>query len=142
MGVLPGQGDQAEHRRVGAGQPAHPARGDAGTHREGRAFIDRKIGDYGEKIRRYEVEKDEIKRKAEGFHEHYELLDARHDQFDMAEALTSIAIALLGITALTQKRRLFYLAWAFAALGIVLGLAGFIGLGLHPDFLARALGSS
>jgi hypothetical protein len=24
----------------------------------------------------------------------------------------------------------------------VLGLAGFIGLGLHPDFLARALGSS
>jgi hypothetical protein len=109
---------------------------------EGRAFIDRKLGEYTEKIRRYEVEKEEIKRRAEGFHEHYEVLDARHDQFDMAEALASIAIALLGITALTQKKWLFYLAWGFAGLGIVLGLAGFIGLGLHPDFLARALGSS
>ena len=109
---------------------------------EGRAFIDRKLADYAEKIRRYEVEKEEIKQKAEGFHEHYEVLDARHDQFDMAEALASIAIALLGLTALTQKKWLFYLAWGFAGLGIVLGLAGFIGLGLHPDFLARALGSS
>jgi len=113
-----------------------------GLTSEGRAFIDRKLGDYAEKIRRYDVEKEEIKRKAEGFHEHYEVLDARHDQFDMAEALASIAIALLGLTALTQKKWLFYLAWGFAALGIVLGLAGFIGLGLHPDFLARALGSS
>ena len=113
-----------------------------GLTSEGRAFIDRKLGEYADKIRRYEVEKEEIKRKAEGFHEHYEVLDARHDQFDMAEALASIAIALLGLTALTQKKWLFYLAWAFAGLGIVLGLAGFMGLGLHPDFLARALGSS
>ena len=113
-----------------------------GLTSEGRAFIDRKLTDYAEKIGRYEVEKEEIKQKAEGFHEHYEVLDARHDQFDMAEALASIAIALLGLTALTQKKWLFYLAWGFAGLGIVLGLAGFIGLGLHPDFLARALGSS
>ena len=113
-----------------------------GLTSEGRAIIDRKLGDYAEKIHRYEVEKEEIKQKAEGFHEHYEVLDARHDQFDMAEALASIAIALLGLTALTQKKWLFYLAWGFAGLGIVLGLAGFIGLGLHPDFLARALGSS
>ena len=113
-----------------------------GLTSDGRAFIDRKLVDYAEKIRRYEVEKEGIKEKAEGFREHYEVLDARHDQFDMAEALASIAIALLGLTALTQKKWLFYLAWGFAALGIVLGLAGFIGLGLHPDFLARALGSS
>lgn len=113
-----------------------------GLTSEGRAIIDRKLGDYAEKIRRYEVEKEEIRQKAEGFHEHYEVLDARHDQFDMAEALASIAIALLGLTALTQKKWLFYLAWGFAGLGIVLGLAGFVGLGLHPDFLARALGSS
>jgi len=113
-----------------------------GLTSEGRAFIDRKLADYAEKIRHYEVEKEEIKQKAEGFHEHYEVLDARHDQFDMAEALASIAIALLGLTSLTQKKWLFYLAWGFAGLGIVLGLAGFMGLGLHPDFLARALGSS
>ncbi|HZL19098.1 MAG TPA: DUF4337 domain-containing protein [Polyangia bacterium] len=108
------------------------------TH-EGRALIDQKVGDYAEKISRYDVEKSEIKRTAEGFQEEYERLDARHDQFDMAEALTSIAVALFGITALTQKRRLLYLAWAFAGIGIVLGSAGFFRLGLHPDFLARAL---
>jgi hypothetical protein len=107
---------------------------------EGRALIDRKLGEYTDKVRRYDVEKNEIKRTAEGFQEDYEHLDARHDQFDMAEALTSIAIALLGITALTQKKRLLFLAWGFAAIGVALGLAGFLRLGLHPDFLARALG--
>ncbi len=111
-----------------------------GLTSEGRALIDRKLGDYAEKVRRYDVEKAEIKRNAEGFQEDYERLDARHDQFDMAEALTSIAVALFGITALTQKKRLLYLAWGFAAIGVVLGLAGFLSLGLHPDFLARALG--
>jgi Domain of unknown function (DUF4337) len=107
---------------------------------DGRALIDRKIGEYTEKVHRYDVEKGEIKRTAEGFQQDYERLDARHDQFDMAEALTSIAVALLGITALTQKKRLLYVAWGFAAIGVVLGLAGFLSLGLHPDFLARALG--
>ena len=38
----------------------------------------------------------------------------------MAEATTSIAIALLGITALTKKRRLLYVAWMFAGFGAVL----------------------
>jgi len=111
-----------------------------GLTSDGRALIDRKIGDYTEKVHRYDVEKGEIKRTAEGFQQDYERLDARHDQFDMAEALTSIAVALFGITALTQKKRLLYLAWGFAAIGVVLGLAGFLRLGLHPDFLARALG--
>lgn len=107
---------------------------------DARALIERKIGEYTEKVHRYDVEKGEIKRTAEGFQQDYERLDARHDQFDMAEALTSIAVALFGITALTQKKRLLYLAWGFAAIGVVLGLAGFLKLGLHPDFLARALG--
>jgi Domain of unknown function (DUF4337) len=111
-----------------------------GLTAEARALIDLKLADYADKTRRYELEKVEIKRTAEGFHEDYERLDWRHDQFDMAEALTSIAVALFGITALTQKKRLLVLAWAFAAIGVVLGLAGFLRLGLHPDFLARALG--
>ena len=58
----------------------------------------------------------------------------------MSEASTSIAIALFAVTALTQKRRLLYLALVFAAFGVVLGTAGFLGLGLHPDVLARLLG--
>ena len=46
----------------------------------------------------------------------------------MADALTSVAIALLGITALTRKRRLIYVAWTFAGFGVMLGIAGFAGL--------------
>jgi hypothetical protein len=106
---------------------------------EGRALMDKKIADYDAKIRLYEQEKAEIKKKAEGFQEEYDRLNTHDDQFDMAEALTSVAIALLGITALTRKRRLLYVAWTFAAFGVVLGIAGFAGLGLHPDFLARWL---
>ena len=57
----------------------------------------------------------------------------------MAEASTSIAIALFAVTALTQKRRLLYVSLVFAVFGLVPGTAGFLGLGLHPDFIARAL---
>jgi hypothetical protein len=107
---------------------------------EARALIDKKVAEYEVKIRLYEREKGEIKQSAEGFQKEYERLNVRDDQFDMAEALTSVAIALLGITALTRKRRLLYVGWTFAGFGIVLGIAGFAGLNLHPEFLARLLG--
>jgi len=106
---------------------------------EARAVLDSKIAEYADKIKHYEAEKAEIKGNAEGFQKEYDRLNVHDDQFDMAEATTSIAIALLGITALTQKRRLLYVAWAFAGVGTVLGLAGFLGLSLHPDFLAKLL---
>ncbi len=104
---------------------------------EARALVDKKIADYEAKIRVYEKEKADIKKSAEDFKAEYERLNLHDDQFDMADALMSVAIALLGITALTRKRRLMYLAWAFAAFGALMGIAGFAGLGLHPDFLAR-----
>jgi hypothetical protein len=107
---------------------------------EARALLDRKIAEYGEKIRHYEQEKEDIKKSAEGYQKEYDRLNIHDDQFDMAEATISIAIALLGVTALTQKRRLLYLALVFGGFGIVLGLAGFLGLSIHPDFLARFLG--
>jgi Domain of unknown function (DUF4337) len=107
---------------------------------EARALIDKKIAGYDARMRVYETEKEEIKASAEGFQKEYERLNLRDDQFDMAEALLSVAIALLGITALTRKRRLLYVGWAFAGFGFVLGVAGFAGLKLHPEFLARLLG--
>src|ERR1022692_1190283 len=38
---------------------------------DGRALIDRKISEYTEKVHRYDVEKGEIKRTAEGFQQDY-----------------------------------------------------------------------
>jgi len=106
---------------------------------EGRALLDRKLAEYQQKATHFEAEKAEIKGKAEGLQREYDRLNLRDDQFDMAEATTSIAIALFGITALTQKRGLLFVAWAFAGMGVVLGVSGFSGLSFHPDFLAKFL---
>jgi len=110
-----------------------------GLGAEARAILDRKIAAYGDKIHHYQAEKEQIKATAQGYEEEYDRLEARDDQFDMAEATASVAIALLGITALTQRRRLLYLAWAFAAVGLLVGAAGFAGLSLHVGLVARAL---
>src|ERR1041384_1928814 len=69
----------------------------------------------------------------------YEALHVHDDQFDMAEALLSVAIALFGVTALPRKRWLLIVAIVFAGCGVILGLAGFAGWNLHPDWLARLL---
>jgi Domain of unknown function (DUF4337) len=106
---------------------------------QARALVDKTIADYEEKIAHYGAEKTDLKAKAEGFQADYDRLNFHDDQFDMSEAATSIAIALFAVTALTQKRRLLYVALVFAAFGMVLGTAGFLGLRLHPDFLASWL---
>ncbi len=90
--------------------------------------------------KKYEKEKDEIKAKAQGFEKHRDELDIHNDQFDMAEALMSVAIALFGVTALTQKRWMLFIAGAFGGFGAIMGIAGFAKLAFHPEFLARLLG--
>ncbi len=106
---------------------------------EARALVDKAVADYEQKIGHYGTEKAQLKTTAEGFQTEYDRLNLHDDQFDMSEASTSIAIALFAVTALTQKRGLLYVALVFAAFGVVLGTAGLLGLGLHPDFLARLL---
>lgn len=51
----------------------------------------------------------------------------------------SVAIALLGVTALTRKRWLLIVGIVFAGIGELLGLAGFLGWSLHSDWLAGVL---
>jgi hypothetical protein len=109
------------------------------TTAEARAILDRKIGEYGQHVQHYEKEKEEIKTTAEGFEKDFDRLNIRDDQLDMAEALMSIALALFGVTALTRKRFMLVVALVFAGLGGFLGLAAFVGLSIHPDFLARLL---
>jgi hypothetical protein len=104
------------------------------------AQLDQRIAEYRTRVSRYEGEKDELKRKAEAFEKEYDTLNVRDDQFDMAEAAMSVGIAMFGITALTRKRWLLAFAAAVAAFGVVLGLAGFLGWNIHPEFLAKMLG--
>jgi hypothetical protein len=106
---------------------------------EGRALLDKKIADYRGKAALWEKEKVDIKAQAEGFQKQYDELNFHDDQFDMAEAALSVAISLLGVTALTQKRWMLGVVGVFLVFGVVMGLAGFLGSRLHPDFLARLL---
>jgi hypothetical protein len=90
-------------------------------------------------IAKYDKEKEEIQKEAKEHEENVEKLDIHNDQFDMGEALMSVAIALFGVTALTQKRFMMFVAGAFAAFGMFMGLAGFLKLAFHPEFLAKLL---
>ena len=103
------------------------------------ALLDKEISIYAATVKKYEGQKEEIKKTAEAAEKDYDRLNVHDDQFDMSEAAVSISIALLGVSALTRKRWLVGVAMAFAAFGVVLGLAGFFSWGLHPDAIARFL---
>jgi hypothetical protein len=69
----------------------------------------------------------------------YEALNEQHDLFDLCEAALSVGIALLGITALTKKWPLLYVAVIFVIAGAFFGAAGFMNLPIHPEHLASWL---
>ena len=104
---------------------------------EARQKLDAKIADYGQRVKTYEAEKAEIKQKAEGYQSDYDRLNIHDDQFDLAEALMSVSMALLGITALTRKRSLLVVGIVMASVGALFGLAGFFRWAIHPDFVMR-----
>src|SRR5262249_22936112 len=102
--------------------------------------LDAKIADYTAKVKRYETEKAQIKNEAEGYQRDYDALNIHDDQFDMAEALMSISVAVFGITALTRKRSMLAVAACLAGLGALFGGGGCAGWNLPPHFRARLLG--
>ena len=103
------------------------------------AMIDERIAVYQVQIKKYDKEKNDIRKQAEGYQKQYDALNVHDDQFDMSEACLSVALALFGVTALTKKRWLLAVAGVFMSFGVLLGLAGFFAWSLHPDFLAKFL---
>ncbi len=108
---------------------------------EQNAKLEKRLESYREKVTRYETEKNDLKAKVDVLEKDYERLNVKDDQFDISESLGSVGIALLGITALTQKRRLLYVALLFAGFGLLIGLAGFFGWNLRPAWLAKIVGA-
>jgi len=94
---------------------------------------------YQDAIARYQKEEDVLMKKAKGFEKQYDDLNFRDDQFDLSDATLSISLAMLAITALTGKRKLLALAWLFAGFGLLMGVAGLMGLPLHPTALVKLL---
>jgi hypothetical protein len=69
----------------------------------------------------------------------YDDLNYRDDQFDLADAAISIAIALLAVASLTQAWWLFGVALVPGLFGTLMGIAGLAGWRLHPQLLAQLL---
>ena len=98
------------------------------------------IKKYEAQIAKYEKEKNEIKVQAEGYQKEYDDINLFDDQFDMTEALLTISIAMFGISALTQRKWLLYFAGCMSLLGIIFGMAAFLKISLHSDFVSKILG--
>ncbi|XGV96146.1 MAG: DUF4337 domain-containing protein [Leptolyngbya sp. BL-A-14] len=86
-----------------------------------------------------EQKKEQQKTIAETDQQTYDQLNFHDDQFDLSDAALSLAISLLAITSLSQKRWLFAIAMIPTAFGVVMGLSGLFGWNLHPDALIKPL---
>jgi hypothetical protein len=69
----------------------------------------------------------------------YNELNFHDDQFDLSDAMLAIAISLLAVTALTQKRWLFIIAMVPTFFGVLMGLAGLLSWHIHPNVLTKLL---
>ena len=107
---------------------------------EVRAKVEAKIAAQEGAAKKYEKEKEKIRGEAEQAAKDYDAMNVHDDQFDLAEACLSVAVALAGVTALTKKRWLFGVACTFASIGFIYGLAGFFHWNLHSDLMAKVLG--
>lgn len=66
-------------------------------------------------------------------------LNKRDDQFDVAEAMCSLGLALAAIAILAESWWLVGLAWVFGAFGMTMGSAAMAGLSLYPQWLVDIL---
>jgi hypothetical protein len=96
---------------------------------------------YEKRAKEQAEKKQEPKALAEKAKKDYDAWNVHDDQFDLSEAMLSLAIALLATTALTGKRALFFVALIPTFFGVLMGLAGLFGWSLHSPLAAKLLGT-
>jgi hypothetical protein len=121
---------RAERTSLELQAPVQPSR---------RAAYDSAIARYRALEADQSTKKRDLQAQAEQDQRTYDTLNYRDDQFDPADALLAIAISILALTSLTQKKWLYWIAMIPTALGVLMGLAGLLGWHLHPDSIARLL---
>ena len=97
------------------------------------------IARYRAAVADQKIKKDSLRAQAAQDQRDYDALNYRDDQFDLSDALTALAISLLALTSLTQKRWLFGVALVATLFGVLMGLAGLMGWHIHPDAISRLL---
>ena len=106
-----------------------------------KALAARQAAAYEGDISKYSSRSRDTRGKAERLEQEYDRLSFRDDQFDISDALLSIAIALAAVAALADAWWLLYVSWGSGGTGLLLGVAGFLGLNLRPEWIASALGT-
>jgi hypothetical protein len=109
------------------------------TEAKARSLYDQKILEYQDLADRQAQKKAELEKKAQQEKDTYDELNSHDDQFDLSDAALSLAISLLAITSLSQKRWLFFVAMIPTVFGVLMGIAGLMGWKLHPDALIKPL---
>ena len=101
---------------------------------------------YAEAVARYDQlakeqsqKKQEVAAQAAADQKTYDALNYRDDQFDLSDALLAIAISMLAVSSLTQLLWLYLLSLVPAGFGVLMGVAGLVGLHVHPDSLSALL---
>ena len=69
----------------------------------------------------------------------YEELNIHDDQFDLSDAMLALAISLLALTALTQRRWLYGIAMVPTVFGVFMGLAGLLSWNTHWAIFSKLL---
>jgi hypothetical protein len=106
-----------------------------------KALAAKQAAEYEADIKKYIARSAETRTKAENLEKEYDRLNFRDDQFDMSDAFLAIAIAFAAVAALTESAWLLYTAWGTGGFGMLLGLAGFLGLNVRPEWIASLLGT-
>jgi ABC-type phosphate transport system auxiliary subunit len=101
----------------------------------------KQAAEYESEIKKYQGRSAETMAKAKALKAEYDRLNFRDDQFDMSDAFLSIAVALSAVAALVDSFVLLYIAWGSGAFGLFVGIAGFLGLSVRPEWLASLLGT-
>jgi hypothetical protein len=86
-----------------------------------------KTADYDKLAKNILDKKKDVKSKAEADEQHYDNLNELHEKFDHSEGAISIAVSLLALTSLLQKRWMFVVSLVPGAIGVVVGMMGLIG---------------
>jgi hypothetical protein len=97
------------------------------------------LAGYDRAIAKYRAEAPALAANAKASEASYDALNVHDDQFDMCDALISIAISLAGVSALAETWWLLFAAWGFGGFGVLMGVAGFAGWAIHPNMLASLL---
>jgi hypothetical protein len=111
----------------------------AAASAEARELYQKEIATY-QALANDQAEKKKVQQAAaDNADKRYNELNMHDDQFDLSDAMISIAISLLAMTALTGKRWLYVVAMIPTLFGIIMGLAGLLNWSIHPDRLMRWL---